>query len=155
TNQTAAFPKSPARTEDRPCLAHDFVAQKRFPGACKNRDESRQSRWNETPARQESRRLSFRFAFQQRTVLDPVKSAFAGNQLLSHPLVQRAADILARNPRHRGDFVLRDFLFDEVPPAAEILPEGFGKAAKRERDAALGGKKTCGGDDTVGVAQSL
>ena len=57
--------------------------------------------------------------------------------LAPHPVVQDAADVLARDAGHRGEVALADLLPDDDAAAADVLAEGIREVEQRARDAAL------------------
>ena len=97
--------------------------------------------------------LELDFAFELGPVLQAVVARQPADQLEPDPFVQDAADVLARDPGHRGDVALADLLADQDAALADRLAERFRKIKQRPRHAALQRKKTSRGEHSVGVAQ--
>src|SRR5882762_10852478 len=75
-------------------------------------------------------------ALERGAVLQAVIAGEPADEFPAHPVVEDAADILARDPRHGGEVALRYFLANENAPAADVVAEGFGKAEQSLRDTA-------------------
>ena len=95
-----------------------------------------------------------RFAFERGAVFEAVIAGEPAQQLVAHPVVEDAADVLARDARHRGEIALRDLLADQDAARADVVAERFREAEQRLRDAAFQRQEAHRGDDIVGVAQA-
>src|SRR5690349_20749897 len=73
------------------------------------------------------RRLHLRFLLQLRLVLKAIITRQTADQLAPFPVVENAADILARNARHGGDIALTDLLTDDHAAGADVLAEMNGQ----------------------------
>src|SRR5712671_6038851 len=74
------------------------------------------------------------------------------HQLVADPVVENAADVLARDPGHGGDVALADLLPDENAALADVLAERLREIEQRPRHTALERQKASGRDHAVGVA---
>src|ERR1700722_8757833 len=69
------------------------------------------------------RRSCVRRALQRVLALEAVIAGEAADQLLLHPVLQDAAEVLARDARHGGEVALADFLANEDASGADVLAE--------------------------------
>src|SRR4029079_48852 len=105
-------------------------------------------------ARAEADALSqLRFVLQLRLVLKAIIAGQAADELAPFPIVKNAADILARNARHRGNIALTDFLADDDAARADILAEMVRQLEQGRSHPALERQEASGSDDDIGFAQ--
>src|SRR5258705_10608676 len=79
--------------------------------------------------------LEFRPALERRFVLQAVVAGEPRNVRLARPLLEDAADILARDAGHGGKIALRDLLAHQNAAATHVVAETIRKAEQGARDA--------------------
>ena len=72
-------------------------------------------------------RSAFNFGLKRRAVLDAVIPGDAADDRATRPVIEDAADVLARDARHGRQVALADFLPHDDAAGADILAERIGK----------------------------
>ena len=98
-------------------------------------------------------RSHLHFSRQRGFVFQAVVAGEPLHDRAAHPLLQDAADVLARDAGHRREIALRHLLPDEDATAADVLTECVRETEQRARDAALAASGSWSPPAPVGLAQ--
>src|SRR6202051_3347859 len=104
--------------------------------------------WQSEPAN-----LKLGFDLQLRLVFEAIIAGQPADQLAALPVVEDAADILARDAGHGGEVALPDLLADDDAAGADILAEIVRQFEQRAGDAAAQRQEASGRDDGVRFTQ--
>jgi len=93
--------------------------------------------------------LKFSFLLKLCLVLKAIIAGQAAHQLASPPVIENAAEILARNPRHSGKVTLSNLLVNHNAVRSHIPTEVFRELKQRPRDTSFERQETSCGDGFV------
>ena len=93
--------------------------------------------------------LKFSLRLKPRLVLKAIITRQAAHQLASPPIIENAAEILARDPSHSGKIALSNLLVNHNAAGSDVPTEVFCELEQRPRDPTFKLEETSCGDRFV------